>query len=242
MKSVKLQLLVTLVAVAVAAGFFICRGLPPETMLHDAAYYGDAEQALRNIAWGVDADCAWPVEVDGDDLTLAITPLWQAWDGAELEMMELLHQQGARDYGIRWHERRNWEQLLPPGLRRQGLVFPDLVYGSSVWSRPGALQVIGWLSEREVAVVSVDVFRKRASRVFEPVDDEGVRWLAGERSPGEAWAAFVKRTNSLAATYIRSFAWSEKETEHGGREPYFALLVISRREYESPAADEEGAE
>ena len=57
MKSVKLQLLVTLVAVAVAAGFFIHRGLPPSgqrwwSVLHDT----DTDRLLRHLRWGVHVD------------------------------------------------------------------------------------------------------------------------------------------------------------------------------------------
>jgi len=54
MKSVKLQLLVTLAATVVAAGVLIHRGLPPRLNLYDAVNRGDIVQARRALAWGTD--------------------------------------------------------------------------------------------------------------------------------------------------------------------------------------------
>jgi ankyrin repeat protein len=53
MKSIRSQLLVTLVATAVAAGFFIYRGLPPMWPTCIVAQIGDTEAVQRHIRWGV---------------------------------------------------------------------------------------------------------------------------------------------------------------------------------------------
>ena len=86
MKSIRLQLLVTLVAVAVAAGIFIHRGLPPKTTLFHTAYHGDVEQALRSIAWGVGVNAR-----DWVDMTLLH---WAAM-GGHTDVLELLVEKGA---------------------------------------------------------------------------------------------------------------------------------------------------
>jgi len=62
MKSVRLQLLVTLLAAAVAAGFFIHRGPLPTTSWTDAIYAVDAEALKRNLRWGVDPNALYPMD------------------------------------------------------------------------------------------------------------------------------------------------------------------------------------
>jgi ankyrin repeat protein len=54
MRSVKLQLLVTLAATVVAAGFFAYRGLPPGTSMQAAADQLSIGQVERHVAWGGD--------------------------------------------------------------------------------------------------------------------------------------------------------------------------------------------
>lgn len=56
MKSIRAQLLVTLVATAVAAGSFVYRGLPPETDIFDGAVTDDVGAVRRSICWGVDVN------------------------------------------------------------------------------------------------------------------------------------------------------------------------------------------
>jgi ankyrin repeat protein len=56
MKSIRAQLLVTLVATAVAAGFFVYRGLPPGVHLFDGAVTDDVDAVRRSICWGVDVN------------------------------------------------------------------------------------------------------------------------------------------------------------------------------------------
>jgi len=62
MKSVKLQLLVTLAATAVAAGVFIHRGPPPSMDLTVAVRDGIADQVKRNIRWGAEGNVETDVE------------------------------------------------------------------------------------------------------------------------------------------------------------------------------------
>jgi len=51
MKSVKLQLLVTFVAAAMAVALLSAKGLPPTTSLQTAVVQEDLEQVRRNLAW-----------------------------------------------------------------------------------------------------------------------------------------------------------------------------------------------
>ncbi len=52
MKSVGLQLLVTLVAVATVVVMFCARGLPPDRSMNWAIHNGDLGQVRRNLSWG----------------------------------------------------------------------------------------------------------------------------------------------------------------------------------------------
>jgi len=92
MKSVRLQLLVTLVATAVAAGMFIHRGLPPgmgiqagarRASLGSPSPAGNIGTVRRNIRWGVDVNAK---DHDGR------TPLHYVWNR---DIAELLIAKGA---------------------------------------------------------------------------------------------------------------------------------------------------
>ena len=71
MKSVRLQLLVTLVATVVVAGVFAIRGLPPRVCIFANAARGDVAAVQRHIWWGVD------VNVNND---YGMTPLHFGYD------------------------------------------------------------------------------------------------------------------------------------------------------------------
>jgi len=58
MRSTPLQLLVTFIAAAVAAGLFVHRGLPPEKGLFTAVTDGDRTEMARSVRWGADPN-AW---------------------------------------------------------------------------------------------------------------------------------------------------------------------------------------
>jgi ankyrin repeat protein len=86
MKSIHLQLLVTLVATAVAAGFLVYRGLPPEIGLFEIADKGDIEAARRSIVWGADVNAKrW----DGQ------TPLHLVVSHARVDLTAFLIAEGA---------------------------------------------------------------------------------------------------------------------------------------------------
>jgi ankyrin repeat protein len=53
MKSIRLQLLVTVLAIAVATGFLVRRGLPPSDGILDAIRNGDIGKTKRSLNWGV---------------------------------------------------------------------------------------------------------------------------------------------------------------------------------------------
>jgi len=233
MRSVRLQLLVTFIATAVAAGMLLHRGPPPSMDLFDAAYYGDTAQVLRHIQWGSDLDQAFPVFY-GRDAPIAITPLYMAWDSRQPEMIEFLYAHGSREYGIRWRHNRAWWWLLPRELNKaakgQVRVGP---HNNTMWPRNAARSIVGWLSDRQVAVLRVEVFLPGARFGDETLGPLG-RCVTPRRLDGERWADFVERVNAGAAEYIHSFTWAEKDTGLRDREPYFAFLLISRMEYESP--------
>lgn len=56
MKSVKLQLLVMLLAVAMVVAVFAGKGLPPDTSLVHAMCKGDIDRVRRHLSWCGDAD------------------------------------------------------------------------------------------------------------------------------------------------------------------------------------------
>jgi ankyrin repeat protein len=86
MKSVKLQLLVTLAAVLTAAALFAVKGLPPSASLLKAAQNSDVTQVRRNLNWGVDVNTR---DSEG------VTPLhWAAYFNSE-GVAELLITYGA---------------------------------------------------------------------------------------------------------------------------------------------------
>ena len=86
MKSVKLQLLVMLVATVVVAGVFATRGLPPDMDIHGGAVKGDVGAVQRNICWGVDVNAKDNIDV---------TPLhWASWEGHK-DVAGLLIDKGA---------------------------------------------------------------------------------------------------------------------------------------------------
>ena len=76
MKSVKLQLLVTLVAVGVVVGVFAARGPPPETGIFRGASRDDVEAIWRSLRWGVDVNARqtdrWPAHEGWTPLLLAV--------------------------------------------------------------------------------------------------------------------------------------------------------------------------
>jgi len=86
MKSIRAQLLVTLVAIAVAAGFFGDRGLPPNVGNRFGAGTGDTAVIRRNLRWGVDIGVTGPY---------GITPLMFAVMRGHEDAAALLLESGA---------------------------------------------------------------------------------------------------------------------------------------------------
>ena len=96
MKSVKLQLLVTLAAVLAATGIFVTKGCPSEKALHEVAADGDLGQVHRTLDWGVAVDG----KLDDDS---GRTPL-----GTAAPLFILAGQSNMGGYGD--------DSELPPGL------------------------------------------------------------------------------------------------------------------------------
>ena len=81
MKSIRLQLLVTLVATVLVAGVFVAKGLPPSVAAMDAVMARDVGQLCRYLNWGGDpngktyqpplAAAAW--QGNGETVELLIT-------------------------------------------------------------------------------------------------------------------------------------------------------------------------
>jgi len=82
MKSVKLQLLVTLAAVAVAGAIVAVKGLPPTKTLLRAAGDNDLQAVRRSLRWGADATIA--EEQGGGYTALHYAAVWNRKDIAEL--------------------------------------------------------------------------------------------------------------------------------------------------------------
>jgi len=115
MRSVRVQLLVVLGAVVVAAALVAIKGLPPRKSIYGAAAAGDIVQASRILDWGAD--------VNDKNNAFPGTALHEAaiWD--HKEMVEFLLARGAnvnaRDWGgqtpLHWavgSERTDVVQLL----------------------------------------------------------------------------------------------------------------------------------
>jgi Ankyrin repeats (3 copies) len=116
MKSIRAQLLVTLVATAVAAGFFAYKGLPPSVDFLEAVgirmlYYPDGtsywcpsprdlRQIERNIRWSEDVD----------SMAYGGTPLRWAVMWGDVELAEMLIAHGA-DVNVRDKDGRSLLQL-----------------------------------------------------------------------------------------------------------------------------------
>jgi ankyrin repeat protein len=56
MKSTKLQLLVTLVAILTAAGIFAAKGLPPSENIFECVCGGDLDGLRRSLNWGANVN------------------------------------------------------------------------------------------------------------------------------------------------------------------------------------------
>ena len=88
MKSVRLQLLVTLLATVVVAGVFATRGLPPGMGIGNMAYAGNVGAVRRSIRWGAD--------VNGKGKGYGgWTPLHYAAYGGQKDVAKLLIAKGA---------------------------------------------------------------------------------------------------------------------------------------------------
>lgn len=61
MRSTRMQLLVTLLAAAIAAGLFIHHGLPPQESAYEGLYANDVSYIRRCLAWGIDANMKTPI-------------------------------------------------------------------------------------------------------------------------------------------------------------------------------------
>jgi len=85
-KSVRLQLLVTLLAVTTVVGVFAIRGLPPRVSMFYGAMRGDVGAVRRNIRWGEDVNAK---DRDGR------TPLYFAIRFREKDVATLLVANGA---------------------------------------------------------------------------------------------------------------------------------------------------
>jgi hypothetical protein len=86
MKSTKLQVLVPILAVLVAAGFLAARGLPPAERIHYSAWRGDVNDVRRALNWGV----AVNAKIGRDE-----TPLRAAANADRQEVIDLLIAHGA---------------------------------------------------------------------------------------------------------------------------------------------------
>ena len=118
MKSVRLQLLVTLVATVVVAGVFAIRGLPPGMDILEAAGRDDVGAVRRNIRWGVDVNVnndygMTPLHFGYDEDTAALhiakgadvnakdnkgrTPLTLATEKGHTDIADFLRRHGAKE-------------------------------------------------------------------------------------------------------------------------------------------------
>ena len=243
MRSTRWQLLATLLATVLAAGAFVHRGPPPNVDLWTAAYDGDIGEAERQLAWGADVD-----QIDmrdfNDSVTIAMTPLWCAWNSGDgEEMMDFLYRRGAREYGIRWSRPGYWMGLLPFDRRSFEVEREDLL---TVWSRQEALQLIPWFADYRIAVISVAVCAPYDGAShgwggirFRAMTGEPYQWVAPKKPASQSWHDFAADTHARAADFIRGFAWPEDDEARTEGETYFCFVPASELEYGLPLDEDD---
>lgn len=121
MRSTRGQLLVTLAATLVAAGFFVHRGLPPHEALFDAVYAEDCCQVRRALAWGADPDGSqlqwgWRSIAVFDMGQLSYAPLHWAVEKRRTDIVTLLLDAGA-DVNVK---AGCWYELRPVDVNEKG--------------------------------------------------------------------------------------------------------------------------
>ena len=116
MRSIRLQLLVTLIATLVAAGFLVHRGPPPAQSIVDAVRYSTAGRVHRCLDWGVDPNIKTDMNFSaptrkssgGWYTTFAMAgytrPLILAAQGAREDVVQLLIQHGADVNASSWKD------------------------------------------------------------------------------------------------------------------------------------------
>lgn len=97
--------------------------------------------------------------------------------------------------------------------------------GEYAWARDEALKVIEFLSERDYAVIGVDVWL--ATEPGPTVPTPGVyTWEAGLRRASELPASFARRVNHDAARYVKYFVWHCNDGKNTSSVPYFNLTLL----------------
>src|SRR5215470_5002937 len=94
--------------------------------------------------------------------------------------------------------------------------------GEYAWPREQAIVVVQCLTERDCAVVGVDVWL--ATEVGPTIPTPVIYgWEGDSRRPPESWTQYVQRVNARAGDYIAAFAWHPQDGKHRLDVPYFNL-------------------
>lgn len=105
------------------------------------------------------------------------------------------------------------------------------------WRRHQALEVIQCSTERELAILGVEVWIPRPGGPEIPAPFI-YSWTAAPNARANTWLSFVTLANDAALAYVREFGWDPLDTAYRDSEPYFSLEIATRDDCPSAAGHE----
>lgn len=114
-----------------------------------------------------------------------------------------------------------WTDTLPEDIQRQTYYAGR----EAAWPQQAALRVIDHATRDSIAVPGVEVWIPTNPGPTIPTPFI-YTWSAEDRRTGEDWSDFVRRVNTAASEYIRTFEWDRRDERHREVKPYFNLDIV----------------
>jgi len=95
--------------------------------------------------------------------------------------------------------------------------------GEPAWPMDNAIKVIDWATKSDIAVFSVEIWLPTDPGPTIPAPI--IYAFDLEQEPNEMWQPFVRRANTAAREYIRTFEWDNSDETHKNQTPYFNLTL-----------------